>query len=168
MALILLTRTQGAICITYLESLGPRHARDDLVYGNASHYISRIFDPLHLLYVCDIFSPHGNTDVAFRSDNFGESQKQPQGSWESRKGCSQDHGKGGLSLRGVAFMTASAVLTVLAVLESTLPSFCLSYKIQHNEATLAGLDGFGGFGGHGLEPPKGHPSKGHRREGQFW
>ena len=37
--------------------------------------------------------------------------------------------KGGLSLRGV-----------LAVLESTLPSFCLSYKncnkIQHNEATV--------------------------------
>ena len=36
----------------------------------------------------------------------------------------QDHGKGGLSLRGVAFMT---VLTVLAVLESTLPSICLSH-----------------------------------------
>ena len=28
---------------------------------------------------------------------------------------------------------------VLAVLESTLPSFCLSYKIQHNEATVAVL-----------------------------
>ena len=48
----------------------------------------------------------------------------------------QDHGKGGLSLRGVAFMT---VLMVLAVLESTLPSFCLSYKIQHNEATVSVL-----------------------------
>ena len=45
----------------------------------------------------------------------------------------QDHGKGGLSLRGVAFMT------VVAVLENTLPSFCLSYKIQHNEATVAVL-----------------------------
>ena len=51
----------------------------------------------------------------------------------------QDDGKGGLSLRGVAFMTVLAVLTVLVVLESTLPSFCLSYKIQHNEATVAVL-----------------------------
>ena len=31
------------------------------------------------------------------------------------------------------------VLAVLAVLESTLPSFCLSYKIQHNEATVVVL-----------------------------
>ena len=45
-------------------------------------------------------------------------------------------------------MTALAVLTVLAVLESTLPSFCLSYKIQHNEATVAVLTIFGSFGGH--------------------
>ena len=44
--------------------------------------------------------------------------------------------KGGLGLRGVAFMTVSAVLTVLAVLESTLPSFCLSYKTQCQEATV--------------------------------
>ena len=36
-------------------------------------------------------------------------------------------------------MTVSAVLTVLAVLESIVPSFCLSYKIQHNEATVAVL-----------------------------
>ena len=41
----------------------------------------------------------------------------------------QDDGKGGLSLRGVAFMT------VLAVLENTLPWFCWSYKIQDKEAT---------------------------------
>ena len=33
--------------------------------------------------------------------------------------CSQDDGKGGLGLRGVAFMA------VLAVLESSLSSFCL-------------------------------------------
>ena len=46
---------------------------------------------------------------------------------------SQDHGKGGLSLRGVAFMT------VLAVLQSTLPSFCFSHKIQYQEAALAVL-----------------------------
>ena len=51
----------------------------------------------------------------------------------------QDHGRGGLSLRGVAFMTVLAVLTDLAVLESNLSSFCLSYKIQHNEATVAVL-----------------------------
>ena len=31
------------------------------------------------------------------------------------------------------------VLAVLTVLESTLPSFCLSYKIQHNEAAVAVL-----------------------------
>ena len=36
-------------------------------------------------------------------------------------------------------MTGLAVLTVLAVLESTLPSLGLSYKIQHNEATVAVL-----------------------------
>ena len=36
-------------------------------------------------------------------------------------------------------MTVLAALTVLAVLESTLPSFCLSYKIQHKEATVAVL-----------------------------
>ena len=53
--------------------------------------------------------------------------------------CFQDHGKGGLSLRGVAFMTVLAVLAVLTVLESNLPSFCLSYKIKHNEATVVVL-----------------------------
>ena len=44
-----------------------------------------------------------------------------------------------MSLRGVAFMTALAVLTVLAVLESTLPSFCFSYKIQCQEAAVTVL-----------------------------
>ena len=48
----------------------------------------------------------------------------------------QDDGKGGLSLRGVAFMTVLAVLTVL---ESTLPSFCLSHKIQRQETTVTVL-----------------------------
>ena len=36
-------------------------------------------------------------------------------------------------------MTVLAALTVLAVLESTLPSFCFSYKILHNEAIVAVL-----------------------------
>ena len=36
-------------------------------------------------------------------------------------------------------MTVSAVLTVLAVLESTLPSFCFSYKIQYEEAAVTVL-----------------------------
>ena len=36
-------------------------------------------------------------------------------------------------------MTVSAVLTVLAVLESTLPSFCLSHKIQCQETTVTVL-----------------------------
>ena len=48
----------------------------------------------------------------------------------------QDDGKGGLGLRGVAFMT---VLAVLAVLKSTLPSFCSSYKIQCEETTVTVL-----------------------------
>ena len=48
--------------------------------------------------------------------------------------------KGGLSLRGVAFMT------VLAVVESTLLSFRLSYK---NTVPRDDCDGFGGFGGCG-------------------
>ena len=47
--------------------------------------------------------------------------------------------KGGLSLRGVAFMAVLAVLTALAVLESALPTFCLSYKMQHNEPTVVVL-----------------------------
>ena len=57
---------------------------------------------------------------------------------------SSDDGKGGLGLRGVAFMI------VLAVLKSTLPSFCLSYKIQCQ-------DGFGGFGGCGGFRHDGYP-----------
>ena len=36
-------------------------------------------------------------------------------------------------------MTVLAVLVVLAVLESTLPTFCFCNKIQHNEATVAVL-----------------------------
>ena len=36
-------------------------------------------------------------------------------------------------------MMVLAFLTVLAVLEGTLPSFCLSYKIQKKEATVAVL-----------------------------
>ena len=48
----------------------------------------------------------------------------------------QDDGKGGLGLRGVAFMTVLAVLTVL---ESTLSSSCLCYKIQYQETTVTVL-----------------------------
>ena len=44
----------------------------------------------------------------------------------------------GVEFKGVAFMTVLAVLTVL---ESTLPSFCLSYKTQDKEATVTGLTG---------------------------
>ena len=44
--------------------------------------------------------------------------------------------KGELSLRGVALMT---ILAALAVFESTLPSFRLSYKIQDEEATVTVL-----------------------------
>ena len=46
------------------------------------------------------------------------------------------------------------VLAVLAVLENTLSSFCLLYKIQYQETT-DGFDGFGGFGGFGRDgyPP---------------
>ena len=60
-----------------------------------------------------------------------------------RNSCySQDVGKGGLILRGVAFMAVLAALTVLVGLESTLPSFCLSYKILHKERNRGGFDGF--------------------------
>ena len=52
------------------------------------------------------------------------------------KKASNNARKGGLSLRGVAFMT---VLAVLAVLGSALPSFCLSYKIQCQETTVTVL-----------------------------
>ena len=48
----------------------------------------------------------------------------------------QDDGKRGLGLRGVAFMT---VLAVLMVLESTLSSLCLFYKIQYQETTVTVL-----------------------------
>ena len=47
------------------------------------------------------------------------------------------------------------VLSVLAVLESTLPSFSLSFKM-HKGATLAGSGGFGGYGGIGHD---GYPLK---------
>ena len=53
----------------------------------------------------------------------------------------QDVGKGGLSLGGVAFM---AVLTVLAVLDFTLPSLLLGLQ---NTVPRGSSDGFGGFGG---------------------
>ena len=36
-------------------------------------------------------------------------------------------------------MTVSTVLMVLAVLENTLPSFCLSYKIQYQDAAVTVL-----------------------------
>ena len=36
-------------------------------------------------------------------------------------------------------MTVLAVLTGLAILESTLPSFCFYYKIQDKEATVTVL-----------------------------
>ena len=43
-----------------------------------------------------------------------------------------DDEKGGLSLRGVAFVTVLAVLTVLVVLESTLPSLACPTKYSAN------------------------------------
>ena len=54
-------------------------------------------------------------------------------------------------------MTILAVLTGLVVLESTLPSFCLSCKIQYQETTRDGFDGFGGFGGRGGFGRGGYP-----------
>ena len=51
----------------------------------------------------------------------------------------QDDGKGGLSLRGGSLHDGFGGFDRLAILESTLPSFHLSYKIQHNEATVAVL-----------------------------
>ena len=47
--------------------------------------------------------------------------------------------KRGVEFKGGSLHDGFGSLTVLAVLESTLPSFCWSYKIQHNEATVAVL-----------------------------
>ena len=54
--------------------------------------------------------------------------------------------EGGLSLRGVAFMT---VLTVLAVLESTLHSFCFLLPNAGQGGNRECFDGLGGFGVYG-------------------
>ena len=45
----------------------------------------------------------------------------------------------GVEFKGVAFVTVLAVLTVSAVLESTLPSFLLSDKMQDKEAKVTVL-----------------------------
>ena len=78
----------------------------------------------------------------------------------------QDHRKAGLSLRGVAFMTVLALLTVLRALESTSPCCCLSCKIQHNEGAVALLRVlavlFVVLAFRYLEGSKGHTWKGHR------
>ena len=47
--------------------------------------------------------------------------------------------KRGVEFKGGSLHDGLAVLTVLAVLGSTLPSVCLSYKIQHSETTVAVL-----------------------------
>ena len=65
---------------------------------------------------------------------------------------SQNDGKGGLSLRGVAFMTVLADLTVLAVLENNLPSFRWSFQITGQGGNRDGFDGFCGFGRDGYPP----------------
>ena len=54
---------------------------------------------------------------------------------EKGSGCR----KRGVEFKGGAFMTVFAVLTVLAVLESTLLSFCFSCKIQYQEAAVTVL-----------------------------
>ena len=46
-------------------------------------------------------------------------------------------------------MTALAVLTILAVLEGTLPSFLLFLQNTAPRDDRDGFDGFGGFGGCG-------------------
>ena len=52
-------------------------------------------------------------------------------------------------------MTVLAVLTVLALLESTLPFSCLSYRKTVPRDDRDGFDGFGGCGGCGRDgyPP---------------
>ena len=47
--------------------------------------------------------------------------------------------KRGVEFKGGSLHDGLGNLDGLAVLKSTLPSFCLSYKIQHNEATVAVL-----------------------------
>ena len=62
--------------------------------------------------------------------------------------------KGGLSLRGGAFMTVLAALTVLAVLERTLPLLVLQNIVSRDDR--GGFDGCGGCGGSGRD---GYPLK---------
>ena len=78
----------------------------------------------------------GRRDEAGREDCNSEATKEDSKMPSCVPPFHQDVGKGGLSLKGVAFMT---VLVVLAVLESTLPSCCLAYKIQYQEGSVTGL-----------------------------
>ena len=72
--------------------------------------------------------------------------RSPPHDWHCMVSAIQDVREGGLRLRGVAFMTVLAVLTVL---ESTLHSLCFSYKIPGERGNRDGFDCFGGFGGSG-------------------
>ena len=58
----------------------------------------------------------------------------------------QDRGKGGLSLRGVAFMTVLAVLTVFG---GSAKHLALLLLLLENTVPRGSRDGFGGFGGCG-------------------
>ena len=51
-----------------------------------------------------------------------------------------DHGKGGAEFKGGSLHDGfGGFETVFAVLKSTLPSFCLFFKLQHSKATMAVL-----------------------------
>ena len=76
-------------------------------------------------------SKHSGKFGAICRAKFGSKISKIQGLFVLHSGCR----KRGLSLRGVAFMT------VLAVLESTLPSFCFSYRNTAQWDNRGGFDG---------------------------
>ena len=74
--------------------------------------------------------------------------------WSIQKFICQDDGKGGVEFKGGSLHDGLAVLTVVAGLQSTLPSFYWSYKIQ---GQTGNRDGFGGYGGCGRLGRDGYP-----------
>ena len=86
----------------------------------------------------------------------GNKAHETSASWQyTLLGYTQDDGKGGFCLRGVAFMTVLVVLMVLAFLESTLPSFCLVLRNtvpRDDRGRFAGFSGCGGFSCDGYPP----------------
>ena len=104
------------------------------------HYIFGIFRPLQINHVCDNFRPHGNSrslsGLVGASDPEKKRSRPPSSRRRPALGAqkSQDHGrKGGLSLKGVAVMTETAMTaeTAKTIKTATMPHcavFCRTSK----------------------------------------